>query len=212
MKLVKTGMHCQDNEITLLSNGAGFLPDILQILKALPPKSRKWRGMCFSATFPAKIQEVLSCVLDPGYTSISTIDISEEPTVAGVPQFSIVIPTVLDTFAALLSLIKHEVAVSTKQPKIIVFGITAAIVSLYAKFFNGQTDLRVFELHSRMTQPRRTQTTRDFKAAQNGIMFATDGTLASLKGPCGNSLIYYCSYWSGNGFPRCFSRRASWSS
>lgn len=136
--------------------------------------------MCFSATFPAKIQEVISCILSPGYTSISTIDPSEVPTIKGVPQLSIVIPTVGDTFAALLSLIKHEITILMNEPKIIVFGTTAALVSLYAKFFDGQTDLKVFELHSRMTQPKRTQTTRDFKAAKNGIMFATDGKLDQL--------------------------------
>ena len=212
LKLVKTGDHRQSGEHILLSTAVGFLPDILEILKALPPKSKKWRGMCFSATFPAKIQEVISCVLDSDYTSISTIDPSEVPTVEGVPQFFIVIPTVVETFATLLSLIRHEITASTKEPKIIVFGITAAIVSLYAKFFDGQTDLRVFELHSRMTQQKRTRTTSDFKAAKNGIIFATDGRLAPLQKFRGNQLKRYCSHWPGNGFSRCFSRCASWSS
>lgn len=135
--------------------------------------------MCFSATFPAKIQEVLSCVLDPGYTSISTIDPLEVPTVEGVPQFSIIIPTVNDTFAVLLSLIKREISLSMEEPKIVVFGITAGMVALYAEFFKDQTDLTVFELHSRMTQPKRTKTTSEFKAAKNGIIFATDGILAT---------------------------------
>lgn len=211
LKLVKTGEHRHNGENTLLSTAIGFLPDVLQILKALPPKSKKWRGMCFSATFPAKIQEVLSCVLDSDYTSISTIEPSEVPTVDGVPQFFLVIPTVVETFATLLSLIRHEITVSTKEPKIIVFGITAAIVSLYAKVFSDHTDLRVFELHSRMTQPRRTQTTSEFKAAKNGIMFATDGRPDPLQHLRGNQLKHYCSHWPGNGFSRCFSRGASWS-
>ena len=168
--------------------------------------------MCFSATFPAKLQEVLSCVLNPGYTSISTIDPLEVPTVDGVPQFSIVIPTVVETFAAMLSLIKREIAASMQEPKIIVFGITAAMVSLYAKFFTDLTDLKVFELHSRMSQPKRTQATSDFKAAKNGIMFATDGILASRFELDRNSLKSYRSYRPGYGFPRCLSRCPSWTS
>ena len=173
----------------MLNTGLGFLPDILKILRALPRKStKKWQGMCFSATFPPKIQEVISNVLGSDYSSISTVDPNEVPTIAGVPQFSLVIPSVTETFAALLSLIKHEIAASTVEPKIIVFGITAQMVRLFVKLFDGQTDLRVFELHSRMTQARRTQTTNDFKAAKNGIMLATDGISASLYNPCENQI------------------------
>lgn len=215
LKLVQTSISCLCGGNDLLNTGVGFLPDILQILQALPPKNKKkWQGMCFSATFPPKIKDVLSCILSPGYTSISTVDPSESPTIAGVPQCSVVIPTVADTFAALLSLIKHEISASTAEPKIIVFGTTANLVRLYAKLFEGQTELRVFELHSRLSQPKRTQTTSDFKAAKNGIIFATDGTLApftTLYKPIKDQLIIYCSDRPRNGFPRCFPRGASWS-
>ena len=52
---------------------AGFLPDILKILSALPSKmDGQWQGMCFSATLPPKIQKVLSTVLKENYVSIST--------------------------------------------------------------------------------------------------------------------------------------------
>lgn len=52
---------------------AGFLPDILKVLRALPPKMKgQWQGMCFSATLPPKIQQVLSNVLKADHVSIST--------------------------------------------------------------------------------------------------------------------------------------------
>ena len=52
---------------------AGFLPDILKILKTLPSKrDGQWQGMCFSATLPPTIQKVLSNVLKENYISIST--------------------------------------------------------------------------------------------------------------------------------------------
>ena len=36
---------------------AGFLPDILKVLRALPSKMNgQWQGMCFSATLPPKIR------------------------------------------------------------------------------------------------------------------------------------------------------------
>ena len=52
---------------------AGFLPEILNVLRALPSKmTGKWQGMCFSATLPPTIQEVLSNVLKKNHASIST--------------------------------------------------------------------------------------------------------------------------------------------
>ena len=155
---------------------AGFLPDILQILNALPPKKlARWQGMCFSATMPPSINQVLPIVLNPEHTRISTLDTSEPPTVARVPQYSVVISSVRDTFNALFTLLNAEVQTATEEPKIIVFGTTANLVALYAKVYEGLLDLRVFELHSRMTQSRRTRMTTDFKDANRGIMFASDG-------------------------------------
>lgn len=56
----------------------GFLPDILKVLGALPSKTNgQWQGMCFSATLPPKIQQVLSNVLKKGHVSISTYVFSE---------------------------------------------------------------------------------------------------------------------------------------
>ncbi|KAL2048574.1 hypothetical protein N7G274_000486 [Stereocaulon virgatum] len=156
---------------------AGFLPEILKILRALPPKSGRngqWQGMCFSATIPPKMQQVLSHVLSKDHVSISTLDASEPPTLAKVPQFSVTIPSVADTFTALYYLIREEIQAAEGESKIIVFGTTANLVALYAQVFEGQTNLKVFELQSRMSQPARTKTTDAFKMAKNGILFASD--------------------------------------
>lgn len=99
-----------------------------------------------------------------------------------VPQYSVVIPTVEDTFPTLFSLIKEEMKATEGDSKIIVFGTTANIVALCAHVFEAQTHLKVFELHSRLTQPARTRATNAFKAAKSGIMFASDGM--ALITPC----------------------------
>ena len=161
----------------------GFLPDILKILRALPPKSGvsgQWQGMCFSATIPPKMEQVLSHVLKKDHVSISTLDASEPPTLAKVSQYSVIIPSVIDTFTGLYSLIREEIRATEEEPKIIVFGTTANMVALYAQVFENQTNLKVYELQSRMSQPARTRATDAFKAAKNGIMFATDGTTPNL--------------------------------
>lgn len=131
--------------------------------------------MCFSATLPEKMKEVLSNVLNEDYQMISTLDSSEPPTLAGVSQTSIIIPSVKDTFNALSALISLETSESKDNPKIIVFGTTAKLVVLYAKLFEGQTRLKLFELHSRLTQSQRSRVTSAFKDADCGILFATDG-------------------------------------
>lgn len=159
-----------DEADTMLETG--FLADILEILKLLPPKSRGWQGMCFSATIPAKIKDVINCVLQPGYTSITTLDKNEPPTLERVPQYHVIIPSARDTFNALASLLNRE---STPDSKIVVFGVTANMVVLYARLFSqGLTPLKVYELHSRLNQHSRTRTTNEFKAATSGIMFASD--------------------------------------
>lgn len=64
-----------DEADTMLEQG--FLQDVKHILRQLPPKSCGWQGMCFSATVPDKIKDVLEVVLKPGYTVITTIDENE---------------------------------------------------------------------------------------------------------------------------------------
>ncbi|KAL4752910.1 hypothetical protein BDW72DRAFT_211015 [Aspergillus terricola var. indicus] len=151
---------------------AGFLADVKQILKLIPPKSAGWQGMCFSATLPPKVKDVVSVVLKPGYTSISTIDKNEPPTHERVPQYYVIMPSVAETFTTLSSLLTHE---SRKNTKIIVFGVTANMVALFHSVFaNGLTPLKVFEIHSRLTQSARTRTTSQFKEADAGILFASD--------------------------------------
>ena len=140
--------------------------------------------MCFSATIPHKIKEVLSYVLKQDYISVSTIDAAEPPTLERVPQYSVTMSDVKDTFGALVSLINAEVNETKEDPKIIVFGTTANLVALYVKLFQhlqlqNRTMLQVYELHSRLSQPQRTRTTDQFRDAKTGIMFATDGIHSS---------------------------------
>ncbi|KAF2474036.1 DEAD-domain-containing protein [Lindgomyces ingoldianus] len=153
----------------------GFAPQINSILKRIPPKSDGWQGMCFSATLPDRVNDVVKCVLFPGYTSLSTIDPNEAPTVANVPQFSITVPSIKQTFAALYVLIQSEHKQNPKDFKAVVFGTTANGVGLlYDLFQNLLPQFKTFELHSRLSQTSRTKTTNQFKDAASGILFASD--------------------------------------
>lgn len=153
--------------------------------------------MCFSATVPPKIKDVLSNVLKPGYTEISTLDESEPPTINGVPQFSVIIPKPEDIFSALLSLINMEAKATKANAKIIVFGTTANLVAMYADLYRLLLPFDIFELHSRLNQNQRTKTANAFKEATSGVMFATDGTV-----PIHLLVViadHISSHWPGHG-------------
>lgn len=154
---------------------AGFMPAVKKILKRIPPKSDGWQGMCFSATLPKEVLDVAKVVLFPGYTHLSTVDPNEVPTHERVPQFSFSVPTIGQTFAALSALIQEEYNQDPKDFKVIVFGTTAnGVALLYDLYKHALPQFRVFELHSRMSQPTRTRTTQQFKDASTGILFASD--------------------------------------
>lgn len=157
----------------------GFIDDIRRMLRSLPAKSEGWKGMCFSATLPPKVKDVVEHVLNPGYTHLSTIAANELPTVASVPQYAVPIPTIHDTFTTLFALLQHEIAVSPTNFKAIVFGTTANGVALLYSLFGTLAPallpgLKVYQLHSRLSQNIRTRTTDEFKVATSGIMFASD--------------------------------------
>lgn len=154
---------------------AGFAPAIHKILKRLPPKGDGWQGMCFSATLPDRVNDVVKCVLFPGYTSLSTIDPNEAPTVARVPQFFVTLPSVKQTFAALLAVLEKEYASKPDDFKVVVFGTTAnGVGMLYDLCKLALPQFKTFELHSRMSQNARTRTTGEFKDAPRGILIASD--------------------------------------
>ena len=157
---------------------AGFLIAINQILSRLPPKSDGWQGMCFSATVPKKVEGVLHKVLKDNYTRLSTIDPNETPTIDRVPQHSVIVPSVRETFSTLRVLLQKEYTLQPNNFKVIVFGATANGVALMTALFQnliGNTEqMRVFQLQSRLTQNARTRTTEEFKAAPAGVMFASD--------------------------------------
>jgi ATP-dependent RNA helicase MSS116 len=177
-----------DEADTMLEQG--FIRDVKAILALLPPKvsptngTLNWQGMCFSATIPQNIMPVINTVLRKGYTHLTTIAASENLTHDRVPQFHVLIPSVVQTIPALLSLLTHELsmdansaAAASPEHKIIVFGTTANLVALYTAVYRQSplaTKYPAFELHSRMSQPARTKTTDAFKTAGVGVLFATD--------------------------------------
>jgi ATP-dependent RNA helicase MSS116 len=153
----------------------GFAPDIKKLLAKLPKKSSGWQGMCFSATLPNQVQDVVKCVLFPGYVSLSTIDPNEVPTADRVPQYFIEYADVKEQFSLIHALLMNEHKQDPKDFKAIVFATTANGTALLHDLFKAALpNFKIFELHSRLTQNTRTRTTEAFKTTTNGILFASD--------------------------------------
>ncbi|KAK4164327.1 putative ATP-dependent RNA helicase MSS116 mitochondrial precursor [Cladorrhinum sp. PSN259] len=158
---------------------AGFSQDIQKILRQIPSKeAARWQGMCFSATMPAEIHKFLPLVLHKNHAHISTIDPNEVPTVESVPQTVIPAPSVDDVLPILHSVISCEKS-DNPNLKALIFSCTARHAGLLYHLFGstgraGPPNIPVFQMHSRMSQAQRTRTVEEFKAAERGLLFASD--------------------------------------
>lgn len=164
----------------------GFLPDLKKIIALLPDKERTERqGMLFSATIADHVNKVAHLALSKDYEFISTIPKGEVNTHQRVPQNLIVVPTFSDLTAGLVGAMNHEIAkVGEDTFKAIVFAQTAAHADFYAAILQTFPKIpTVTVLHSRMTQPKRTRVTDDFRNAANGVLVATDVVARGMDFP-----------------------------
>ncbi|KAI1171065.1 ATP-dependent RNA helicase MSS116 [Nemania sp. FL0916] len=155
----------------------GFLASLKQIIQCLPSKAVKPRqSMLFSATVPEYVEKVSGLVLSKEYKYISTIQKGEVNTHERVPQQLITVPDFSDMAAALLGALRQEQReVGAETFKAIVFAPAAGLVNFYAEVLQPFSDVGpILQLHSRMTQSRRTNVTEQYRRAQRGIMIATD--------------------------------------
>ncbi|KAK0720185.1 P-loop containing nucleoside triphosphate hydrolase protein [Lasiosphaeris hirsuta] len=158
---------------------AGFMPALMKILEQIPAKATaKWQGMCFSATMPPEINKVLHLVLKPGHVRISTIDKNEVPTVDAIPQSVIAVDSIDDVLVSLHSLLACE-RIDNPSLKAVIFSSTARQAGLLYHIFGSSGGaapgkLSVSQMHSRMSQASRNRTVEEFKAATQGLLFASD--------------------------------------
>lgn len=164
----------------------GFLNDLRKIVALLAEKATSRRqGMLFSATIAPHVAEFADLVCSKGYKFISTIPEGEAQTHEHVPQQLIVVPDFADVAAALIGAIRHEMhRVGAQSFKAIIFSPTAAMVDFYAEILTHFPDLpQTRSLHSRMTQPKRTKLTDEYRQAKSGILVATDVVARGMDFP-----------------------------
>ena len=162
----------------------GLHEQFTRIMEMLPPKqSADWQGMCFTARIPKEIDQVISRMLAPGYSAISTIDDGETHTPARIPQYHVIVPSIGYTFAALLTLVQREIGANSRSEKIIVYGCAAYVVALFADIFRARRGgQEIYEFHPRISQLARNKVVKMFKETSSGLMFAA--------GPMGRELNF----------------------
>ena len=173
---------CLDEADRLLD--MGFKPDLDAIFKKLPGPAQR-QTVLFSATFPHDVQDMTRRTLKAEHAVVNTVGDEEDQTHQHVVQESIIAP-LENHYHVLYELIQNHKAANPNF-KIIVFFTTARVASFSSRLFN-QAEMDTMELHSRMSQSKRTKTTERFRNGSKLILFSSDVSARGMDFP-GVSLI-----------------------
>jgi ATP-dependent RNA helicase MSS116, mitochondrial len=137
----------------------GFRDALQEILCYLPQQRQT---LLFSATIPAQVRDMVEICVAPNRVLVDCIQDADPMTHTNerVDQTHVVIPlnkSVWGTVQIILELMKEP------NHKLLVFFPTTAQVCFFAKLFNLGLGRPVLEIHSRLAQNRRTQTSDRFR-------------------------------------------------
>jgi ATP-dependent RNA helicase MSS116, mitochondrial len=159
----------------------GFSKAINSIISFLPRKENR-QTIFFSATMPSAVQEIAKKHLNKNYLFIDTVGDSadDQQTHQHVSQTVVSVHTE-DLLPAITAIIKKQQEVPNF--KVIVFLATARMTGYMASFFTAM-DMEVMEIHSRLTQAKRSRISDEFRQASGGaILFSSDVSARGLDYP-----------------------------
>jgi ATP-dependent RNA helicase MSS116, mitochondrial len=160
----------------------GFRDAIQEILCYLPQQRQT---LLFSATIPPQVRDVIEICVAPNRVLVDCIQ-EEDPmthTNERINQTHVILPldkSVWGTVQIILELMKEP------NHKILVFFPTTAQVCFFAKLFNLGMGRPVLEIHSRLAQNRRTQTSDRFRHSRRRrgvVMFTSDVSARGVDYP-----------------------------
>ncbi|EWC46044.1 hypothetical protein DRE_04618 [Drechslerella stenobrocha 248] len=171
----------------------GFEREINAIQGQLP---RARQTLMFSATMPDSVRELISKNMRSGFKFINTIDPKEAETHTKVPQHLVSCDSYENVFPTIFELLDRENSAAKANGesfKAMVFFKTARHAELAALLFRqvrlpDRTDhplypLDLIQIHSRLTQHRRTEAANAFRQAENAILFSSDVTARGMDFP-----------------------------
>ncbi|KAK6515888.1 hypothetical protein TWF281_004479 [Arthrobotrys megalospora] len=188
-----------DNLETLIFDEAdslmsmGFEKEVKQIRGYLPKEKQT---LMFSATMPDKVRQMIAETMRPGFKFVNTIDPNEAETHTKVPQHVVMCEGMENLHPTLFELLHREnsKAKQAGEPfKAMVFFGTARGAELAALMFRrvrlpGSDShplfpLDLIQIHSRLTQSRRTEAANAFRRGNNAILFSSDVTARGMDFP-----------------------------
>jgi len=158
----------------------GFKPDLDRIFSMLPPPSQR-QTQLFSATFPPNVKVMTDRTLKREHVVVNTVGDEEDQTHQHVKQESLIVPWA-QQFDALYELLRLHKASHPSTYKVIVFFTTARMASFASRLFN-QADCPTLELHSRLSQSKRTKTSDQFREGTRAVLFSSDVSARGLDFP-----------------------------
>lgn len=179
----------------------GFAEELLKIQQLLPDPSQVDRQtLLFSATVPREVMTMVRRTMKPSFKFIKTVREDEVPTHLKVPQKVVHLDSYVHELPALLELIKTDMARARADPsampfKAIVYFNTTAQVNLACEVFNHLSvdaegfgphplgRLPIYEIHSRLTQAKRSSVANSFRADKEAILFSSDVTARGMDFP-----------------------------
>ncbi|KAK6355552.1 hypothetical protein TWF696_004651 [Orbilia brochopaga] len=171
----------------------GFEKEIRAIQQFLP---KQRQTLMFSATMPDKVREMISRSMRPGFKYVNTIDPREAETHTKVPQHLVMCDGYENVMPTIFELLQRENEAAKEQNthfKAMVFFRTARLAELAAMMFrrirlpsqesHPLYPLDLIQIHSRLTQARRTEAATAFKRATNAVLFSSDVTARGMDFP-----------------------------
>jgi ATP-dependent RNA helicase MSS116 len=176
----------------------GFQKEIDDIREYLPdPAVVERQNLMFSATIPRDVVDLVRKTLRPGFHFAKCVSEDEEPTHQRVPQKFVNVAGFENITPSLYELVlrAHEAAQSGEArpfKAIMYFNSTAEVTlaaSVFYKLIGGfkrnqsSNGLRLFEIHSKLSQAQRTRAADDFRHCQTGVLFSSDVTARGMDFP-----------------------------
>ncbi|KAK6331365.1 hypothetical protein TWF730_004447 [Orbilia blumenaviensis] len=171
----------------------GFEKEIREIRGYLPKEKQT---LMFSATMPDKVRQMISESMRPGFKFVNTIDPNDAETHTKVPQHLVMCEGMENVHPTLFELLHRENTKARKanEPfKAMVFFSTARGAELAAMMFRrvrlpGSDShplfpLDLIQIHSRLTQNRRTEAANAFRRGENAVLFSSDVTARGMDFP-----------------------------
>ncbi|KAK6527569.1 hypothetical protein TWF694_004553 [Orbilia ellipsospora] len=193
-----TGVNAEKIE-TLIFDEADSLMDMgfekdIEAIKSYLPKEKQ--TLMFSATMPDKVRELIGGTMRRGFKYINTIDPKSAETHTKVPQHMISVGNFENTFTTLFELMDRENRIAQDKGvpfKAMVFFNTARAAEWAAMMFRrvrlpGREShplypLDLIQIHSRLSQPRRTEAADHFRNSESAVLFSSDVTARGMDFP-----------------------------